>query len=271
MIRMALVWERTVDVLRGRAAILAGIAFATIVIPSVLEAAAASLLAPGQGAALVRMVVNVAAAVLMLFGMLAITAVASDPRVDRAAAYGIATRRIGAAVGVTAALVVGLALTFVPGAAALIAAGATVTAAGMVDLQRAAPGPLAIGALLVLVAAAVLLWLGARLAPLFAVVVNERRGLGALRRCFALTRGSAARLIGVLILYGVLLMVITVAVRSVIGVALQLLLGRDAAVLFGTSVALAIVSAGATVVQNVFYAQFYVAACARDDAAALRA
>ncbi|MBB3345633.1 hypothetical protein [Sphingomonas sp. BK069] len=264
MIRMATVWERTVDVLRGRAAILAGIAFATLFLPTVLSAAVTSFVGDVQAA---RLLASLVSAVLMLFGMLAITAVASDPRVDRGAAYRLAANRLPAAVGVTLVLVIALSLTFVPGTLALIAAGATVTATGMVEMQRAAAGPLALSAGLILVAAALLLWLGARLAPLFAVVVNERLGLGAIRRAFALTRGAAARLIAVLILYAVLVTVLSVAVRSVVGVVLRLLLDSDAAVLFGTSVALAIVSAGATVVQNAFYAQYYAAARERDEAA----
>ncbi len=264
MIRMATVWEHTVDVLRGRGAILAGIAFVTLFLPAVLSAAVTSFLGDGQAA---RPLVSLLSAVLMLFGMLAITAVASDPRVDRGAAYRLAANRLPAAIGVTLVLIIALSLTFVPGTLALLAAGATVTATGMVEMQRAAAGPLALSAGLILAAAALLLWLGARLAPLFAVVINERLGLGAIRRAFALTRGVAARLIGVLILYAVLVLVLSVAVRSVVGVVLQLLLDSDGAVLFGTSVALAIVSAGATVVQNVFYAQYYAAVRARDEAA----
>jgi hypothetical protein len=268
MIRMAMVWERTVDVLRGRAAILAGIAFLTLFLPTVVSAAATSFLGAAQAAAPVRLVLSLASAALMLFGMLAITAVASDPRVDSAAAYRLAGQRLGPAIGVTSLLVIALSLTFVPATLALVAAGATVTPTGMVEMQRAAAGPLALAAGLVLVAAALLLWLGARLAPLFAVVVNERLGLGAIRRAFALTRGAAARLIGVLILYAVLVMVLSVAVRSVVGVVLRLLLDSDASVSFGMAVALAIVSAGATVVQNVFYAQYYGAARERDATAA---
>lgn len=258
-----MVWERTVDVLRGRAAILAGIAFATLFLPAVLSAAVTSF-GDVQAA---RLLASLVSAVLMLFGMLAITAVASDPHVDRGAAYRLAANRLPAAIGVTLVLVIALSLTFVPGSLALMAAGATVTATGMVEMERAAAGPLALSAGLILAAAALLLWLGARLAPLFAVVVNERLGLGAIRRAFALTRGAAARLIGVLILYAVLVMVLSVAVRSVVGVVLRLLLDSDGAVLFGTSAALAIVSAGATVVQNVFYAQYYAAARERDEAA----
>ena len=258
-----MVWERTVDVLRGRAAILAGIAFATLFLPAVLSAAVTSF-GDVQAA---RLLASLVSAVLMLFGMLAITSVASDPHVDRGAAYRLAANRLPAAIGVTLVLVIALSLTFVPGSLALMAAGATVTATGMVEMERAAAGPLALSAGLILAAAALLLWLGARLAPLFAVVVNERLGLGAIRRAFALTRGAAARLIGVLILYAVLVMVLSVAVRSVVGVVLRLLLDSDGAVLFGTSAALAIVSAGATVVQNVFYAQYYAAARERDEAA----
>ncbi|MGJ3627198.1 hypothetical protein AB5I41_10140 [Sphingomonas sp. MMS24-JH45] len=98
--------------------------------------------------------------------------------------------------------------------------------------------------------------------PLFGVVVNERRGLGALGRSFALTRGAALRLIGVLILYGIVLVVVMSAATMVVGVVARLLLGADAAatVAFIVAIVSALVTALGSVVQSVFYAQYYVAA-----------
>lgn len=267
MISMGSVWDRTVDVLRGRAAILAGIAFATLFLPGLLAGAVGMLLGVGPGTALARGLLNVATIALFVYGMLALTAVASDPAVDQAAAYRIAARRLGAALGLLLVLLVALPLLVMPAAVALAAAGATVTATGMVDVQRAAPGPLAVAALVALVAAAVGLWLSARLVPLFAVVVNERHGWRALRRSFALSRGHALRLIGVLILGGVLLLVATMAVYSVVGVALRLALGSEAraAVAFGVAAAGGLISAAGSVVQAVFYTSFYAAAVAREE------
>ncbi len=115
-----------------------------------------------------------------------------------------------------------------------------------------------------IVAVAVALWLTARLVPLFPVIVNERLGVAALRRAFALSRGTAGRMIGVIILFGIVLLVVVMAVTLVVGSIAALLLGREAegAIAFVVALASGAVTAAATVVQTVFYARFYAAALA---------
>ena len=95
-----------------------------------------------------------------------------------------------------------------------------------------------LGPILLIVVSVAGLWISATLVPLFAVVVNERRGIGALRRCYVLTRGAALRLIGVLILYGIVVVVVMAAATSVIGVVARLILGGEAAATVALIVAL---------------------------------
>lgn len=106
------------------------------------------------------------------------------------------------------------------------------------------------------------LWLVARLMLTYAVVLNERRGLGAIRRSIGLTRGLTWRLIGIFLLFGVVMLVATLAAQSVTGAAFRLALGADHAVTAARLAALlgSIVSAGFLTLGYVFIARLYVAA-----------
>ncbi|KQN94266.1 hypothetical protein ASE95_05335 [Sphingomonas sp. Leaf231] len=260
-VRISDVWDQTVDVLRGRAEILAGLATLTLILPGVLGAVIAGVAPP------LTSLVRLATLILLIFGMLAVTAVASDPAVDRPQALRIAARRLLPALGALLVLVLAAALLFVPAGMLLALSGATMTAAGAIDVSQAARGYTAGAGLAVLLAAVLGLWFSARIVPLFGVVVNERRGFGALRRSMVLTRGATLRLIGVLILYFVVTSVTMLAATSVVGVVARLALGGDAvaSVKFVVAVVTTLISAGATVLQSVFYARFYVTAVTHDQ------
>jgi hypothetical protein len=266
MVRIGTVWDRTVDVLQGRSRILTGLAALYILLPNVLMDGFAALATPGTTAALLAGLGNLISLVALIFGVLAMTAVATDPSVGAGEAGGIARERLGPALAVLLVILVAAVITMLPAGAALGMAGARMVPGGRLDVTTADPGSLAGAGVLGLVTLVVALWLSARLVPLFPVVVNERHGLRAIPRAFRLSRGTALRLIGVTILYGVVLIVVAGAVTSVVGVIARLLIGgagdpgADAGVGFVVGVAGAIVTAGATVLQTVFYAQFYIAA-----------
>ncbi|NJR80256.1 hypothetical protein [Sphingomonas corticis] len=262
-VRISTVWERTLEVLQGRAGILAAIAALFILLPSLATNALAAFGGSGAATRSVAGAANLASSLLLLVGLLAITAVASDPRVDRARGIVIAVRRLGPALGCVLLLIVAAVLAILPITYLLFSSGATYTAAtSRVDLTNARGGPIALAGLAALLLFVVGLYVSAKLVPLFAVIVNERRGLGAFARSFALTRGAAWRLVGVIILYGVVLLVLGIATTSVVGVVARLLLGGEAlpAVAFVVSTFGAILTALASTVQAAFYAQYYVAA-----------
>lgn len=267
MIRVGDVWDRTVDVLRGRAGILASIALMTLVLPGVVAGALGSLVPLPAPASLTVPLIRLGVLALMILGVLAITAVASDPAVDRAQALRTAGQRLLPALGVLLVLVIAAVVLFIPAGALLALSGATMTPAGTIDMSRVAPGFTAGLGLSVLLAAALGLWLSARLVPLFGIVANERRGIGALRRSLTLTRSATLKLVGVLILYFIITTVAMLAATSVVGVIARLILGGDApgSVRFVVSLASTLISAGATVLQSVFYARFYVAALEREQ------
>ena len=268
-VRIGTVWDRTVEVLQGRGGLLFMLALAFMVVPSLIGSAIALFggSAPGMpvdaGLRTVATVVNIASTLLLLSGLLAVTAVASDPRVDGRDAISTGLIRLGPTVGLLLLVMIVAALALVPLAWLTFAAGATYDATtGRINVSRASGGGIALAGSLSLLVFFAGLWLSAKLVPLFAVVVNERLGLRAFRRSFALTRGAAMRLMGVLILYGIVLVVVMAAATTVVGVVARLLLGGDApaSVAFVVAVVSTVVTALASVVQIVFYAQYYVAA-----------
>lgn len=266
MIRIGDVWDRTVDVLRGRAGILTSIALITLVLPGVVGAALGTVLPLGSAVAVAGPLIRLGVLVLLILGVLAMTAVASDPAVDRAQALRIAGERLLPALGVIVVLVLAAIVVFIPAGALLALSGATLSIGGKLDMSHAAPGYTAGVGLSVLLAVLLGLWFSARIVPLFGIVTNERRGLGALRRSLTLTKGSTLKLIGVLILYFIITTVAMLAATSVVGVVARLILGGDAVggVAFVVAVVSTLISAGATMLQSVFYARFYVAALERE-------
>lgn len=255
-------WDRTVDVLQHRAGTLAGLGALYVFVPGVISAALTSYSGENGGLAATAMLFSLAVAVLLVLGMLAITAAAIDPAIGHAQAATIARQRLGFTLVVLLVVVVVATIVFTPGVFAMVASGVTVDAAGRPNADGAAPGLLLVSAALMLAAMLLGLWVTAKLAPLLPVIVAERRGWGAFARSFALTRGAALRLVGVILLYSIVLGVVLLAATSVVGVVARLLLGEDAAATVGFVVAIAsaAVTAVATVVQSVFYAQYYVAA-----------
>lgn len=265
-VRIGTVWDSTQQVLAGRAGMMAPFAAIGFVLPGVLQILLAPS-APGQPqvgvAALVVMVVSV---LLGIWAQLAIMALATHPATTSADASRAGFRRMWPVLGVA------LAIGFVFALVALV--GIVVLGLSRFDFAAviAANGdpskwpPMSGGAALFVILYSltimvVSLWAAARLVLIYAVVLNERRGLGAIRRSIALTRGLTWRLIGVFLLFGIVTLVATLAVQSVTGAAFRLMLGADQAV---TAVRLAallgsVISAVFMTLAYVFIARLYVA------------
>jgi hypothetical protein len=262
MVSVGTVWDRTMDVIAGRFAILASIALMVLFVPTVLQALVDANTS-GSTTSIIGGLVSIAVAVATAIGALAITAVATDPSVDRGSALAIGGARVGPLLGILIVLVLVLFMAALPGVLLLVSSGfdpvrarANLPQEG-VNLASAGFASLYFMALLI-----ALFWVTARLVPLLAVIVNERLGLGAIRRSFALTRGSTMKLIGVLILYSIVMLVTLLAVTSIIGVVVRLVVGSEGAatVTFMVALATAAVTAVFSVLQSVFSGQFYLAA-----------
>jgi hypothetical protein len=267
MPRISNIWDRTTEVIAGRAGILAAIAGLLLFAPAIAQAVLAAALGPQS---VVVSLWSLVALVLTIWASLALTAVASDPAVTRERALTIGISRLGAGFGVLiAAIGIGI-VALLPGGMLLAYGGVKFLPTGGINPASITGGVALVGMLYFFVLSLVALWVSARLLPLFAVVVNERRGLGAFRRSFELTRGSTLKLIGVMILYAIVLFVVFAAATSVVGLILRLALGSEAAlaVSIGVAIVAGIITAGAGVLQNVFSAQFYVATAGERETAA---
>jgi hypothetical protein len=263
MVSVGKVWDRTVEVIAGRFAILAAIALLLLIAPPVVQAVIDALAGTSPALKFVGGLVSLVVFLAAIIGTLAITAVATDPAVDRQSALAIGGARIGPMLGIMIVLGLALLVSIMPGVLLLGTSGFDVdrARAGLsqdrLDVGRAGLAMLYFG-----VIAIVWFWLGARLVPLLAVVVNERLGLGALRRSFDLSRGSTLKLVGVLILYAIVLLVVLLAATSIVGLIVRLIVGADglSIVLFATTLVTAVVTAVFSVLQAAFSGQFYIAA-----------
>ena len=100
-----------------------------------------------------------------------------------------------------------------------------------------------------------------------AVLVNERIGLRSLKRAWALTKGATWRIVGAILLFGIVLLVATGAAQSVVGIVFRLILGADniATSTVLASVAGSLVSVPLMVLAIVFTTQLYVACVGARD------
>ena len=275
MVRMGNVWDRAVEVLRGRSSILGSIAVGAIFVPTLVSNAVSTFLTPTPGATVgastgaIGAVLALAVLLVSVWGQLAMLAVSSDPATTRADAGRQATQRLLPALGIVLLLGVIFTLAFMPLVFILMRAGVNFTAPNA--MQTVSAGTAGSASLYILVLMVLGLIVGARLLLLNAVIVNERRGIGAIMRSVRLTRGMTLRVIGLMLLFGLVLLVPMIAVQSVVGLIARLVLGGDAPglVAFLASAAGAVVTTVFSVVAAAFTAQLYVAAVADKDGASI--
>lgn len=273
MVRMGDVWDRTTEVLAGRGAMIARIAALTMFLPGVIQDAVPLVLGTGGAARATAVVVFLLFVAATLVGSLALTAVSSDPVIDEPAAYRIATAAMPATVAIVLVLVALTAVLLAPAFLLLLHSGIDYQAAAAgLPQTNVSPGAVGGAALYTVVFSLFALWAGARLLPLYAVIVGERPGLGAIPRTFALTRGLGLRIVSVLILYVIVTGVAVLAVQSVVGLILRLVLGAEQGALatFLTAVAVGVATTAFGAIQPVFAARLYAAIRqAREGAATL--
>ena len=260
MVRMSAVWDRAAAFAAERFGALLPIALLTLVLPSTITGALQPLRAaatPTVGLLLV--LAMLAAALIALWGQLAVTALVLEPGVGMRGALRTGGRRLPAMTGT--ALLLLLAFLILTAPIGYLVLGTGNVTMDMNGMRTVMTGEGRRNVLLAsLVTTLVLLWIGARLAVLMPVVVAERRGLRSIPRAFALTRGLALKLIGVLLLYGLVLGIVTYAAQTVFGTVFALVLGGEGAVtpaVVLTALAVAVVSAGLSVLASLFLAMLY--------------
>jgi hypothetical protein len=265
MVKMTSVWEATTDFLREHAGAVLPIAGGLVFVPSVLSnlvetGTAANAVGPamlgGGLAAVVLMIVS-------LWGGAAITALAITPS-RPGSAIARAGQRLPALIGITLLLLVAVVVLTLPIFGILVAGG--VQLAAFLGPATTLPA-LAGGTALALFAygfalIAAFLWISARLAVLLPVILAERRGVGAIRHAWTLTRGHGWRLVGVYLLYGLVALVLSGAVGAVAGLIGVLLSGATTGITVGAvvvAVAAALVAVILAVVQSAFVGRLYAA------------
>lgn len=271
MVEMEQVWDRTAAFLRARRAALVLLALSAIFVPGVIgglaEAAAAQNADASSG---IWMPVRLLAGLLMLWAELAILAMAAGLDSPRAALRQ-AGLRLPVVIGFAVLLTVLLLLLAMPAVGILVAYGFDFLAAAAGESVQPSVVATAWIALYALVLIPLLLWVAARLSLATPVILQERRGLGALARSFALTRGLAAKIIGVLLLYGIVSTVLTAAAQFAGGTIFAVIFGSDdglgvASVL--TLLLTTLVETALAVLLWVFTGKLYLAACERQDGTA---
>ena len=280
MVKMGTVWDRTVDVMNGRAAMLASIAALTLWLPGVVRQALALAFvgngtatpAASGGALGLYFLLSLVVAVLAIFGQLALIAVASDPATTRGEACRTAAARLPVAIGLALLFALAVFVLLVPPIVPIAAAmphpvGMTPQSMG-VAMAGIGAGARAFTGLYMLVFVVVMIWLAARLALLNPVIVNERDGVGSFARSFRLSRGLTWKIIGLTILLGIVSAVVILATQSVVGIIFRLILGADnlGLVALLTAAVVAVATSALTVVWMSFVAQLYVARREASDA-----
>lgn len=268
-VRIGSVWDSTQQVLAGRASMLVPFAAIGFVLPTMLQVLLVpqtSMAQMSASASATGVLVGLIAIVLGIWAQLAIMALATHPATTSAGASRAGVRRLLPLLGVAFAMGLIIALVvFVP-LVVLGLSGFDFTRAVAAQGNPALMPPLSSGAALFIGLYALTLvvlgfWLMARLMLTYAVVLNERRGLGAIRRSIALTRGMTWRLIGITILFSIVFFVAAAAVQGVAGLIFRLILGADRItwVLALTGLVGSIVTAGFMTMAYVFIARLYVA------------
>ena len=262
MVSMGNVWDRTTDFLGDHLSTIVPVALLAIILPSALSTLIEPVARSGASAAVM---VNLAALILGIvgiWGQLFVVALALQPGAGRSAAMRVAGARLLPLIGIIVILMLAVFALMLPVPIALIATGFDMRAA-MINPQPSvslAAGWFITVYLIVLIP--LMIFVTARLLLLTSVIVAERRGIGAIRRSFALTRGMVWKIIGVTILYGIVVLVAMMAARTVFGSVLRIVLGGEGLITPATvltAVVLAIVQAIFVVLASAFCAKLYLA------------
>jgi hypothetical protein len=273
-VKMGNVWDRAVEFLSDHIALILPIAIFALIVPTSITGSLQELATTGSMPVRSGLtLLGLGFAILGIWAQLAISAMAIDPEYARRAT-ATATARLFPAIGVYLVLFLAVFLVLFAQVFVLGLAGGydfSQIQWGQQTMQQLQlpPGLRGWVGLLFLVEALVLIGLLARLAPLTGVIVAERRGLGAIRRAFQLTRGLTWKLIGVVILYAVVAWVATAAAQFVFGSIMRIIAGGDGPVTVAgvvTSVVVASVGATFTVLAAAFTAKLYVATARAHEA-----
>jgi hypothetical protein len=259
MVTISNVWDRTTELLGDNLSAVAPVALVGLFVPYAISTAITPLAAGDSGT---RIVVNLCALLLGIWimgGGLAITALALRAPDERGSAVRTALGRLLPMLGIAILLAIAAALLLLPGFV-MLGLGGLDFRTGTAQAPNGAW--MAFGALYFLLFVIFLCWASGRLLALNATVIAERRGIGAIGRTFALTRGMGGRLFGVMLLYVIVSSVAQLATRTVFGSIFALIFGSDRGISVAsvlTAILVAMVGTIFFVLASIFGAQLYLA------------
>lgn len=218
MVNMGNVWDRTTEFLSDNLGAILPVALVALVLPAAVAQVLAGAL-PQIGVVPVY-IAAVVVTLPALWGQLFVIRLALDPDAGRASALGGASRAFLPALLAMLLLFVLWIVLCAPVAIAFALSGVDITAlqAGSSTAFATMSGGAALFIFLYgLVLAAFIIFVSVRLAMLYPVVATEGGVIGAVRRAFALSRGMFWRILGVMVLFGLVYWVASLAVGMVFG------------------------------------------------------
>jgi len=262
MVKMGTVWDRTAEFLTDNLNTILPVALFAFFVPFSISG---SFQQAQENAtfqlALVLELVQLAIGVAALWGSLTIIALVLDA--EPKAAGATATRRLVPALVVSVVVILAFMLLFAPVGAVFAASGYTLAAMQAGTPPNLSPAASGLVVLYAVVALGVILWISARLVLVNPIIVAEKQMLGAIKRSWSLTRRRALQIVGVILLYMLVSLVAVLATRLVFGSIFQLIAGAPTSglslSLVLTSVMIAAVQTGFTVLAPVFTAKLYLA------------
>jgi hypothetical protein len=263
MVQMSTVWDRTTAFVGSAMSAVLPIAIGLLFVPITTELVLQPALLTADP--LVRAVVTLVLTAIQLTGTLALIVLALGATLHAGEAVRAALARLLVAIGILLLLGIIGVIVALPMGIGLVASGVNVAAfrAGGAMTPSISPG---LALFLVLYAIAYIVfvvWATARLIVIEPVILAERRGIGAIGRAFALTRGLTWRIVGVLILYAIVATVAVLAAREVFGALFGLIAAGEGTITVAsvlTAIVVAIVSAGFKTLAAVFVGKLYQAA-----------
>ena len=253
-ISMSAIWDESAALIRRESHLMVPVALATVGIGSVIsgftqpETPAAGL---GASGAFGFVIGNI----LSLIGNLAMMALALMPGMSVGESLRLAVARMPKMIGIVALFLIALIVMMIPIAIIIKMSGAPISA------NMTAKDLPAVAVLSALIVGAVLLYVSARLLTLSATVVDRNPPvIEAIKSSFAATRGIAAKIVGVVVLFFVVTLVVSGAAASISGILFGMLGKAVGAPLLGkglTVLVTGMVSALLSIVSTVFAAMLY--------------
>jgi hypothetical protein len=211
MISMTSLWDDTSAFIQREKPLLIPLALATLVVGSAGSTLISDAMPsgdanpgawPGIGQFLCFMI--------SLTGQLSILALVLKDRLSIGEALSLGASSLSKTLTFILTMMGGIMILAIPLALYLIASG--------VDLAKQPPQLPPFAAFYILGILALLIWFGARVFPMLAIIVDQRPGvLSAFKASFALTRGDTARLIGVTLIFGLVVIIAGVTTRLLTG------------------------------------------------------